>query len=124
MCQKSCGSEIQFPLVFNNSEVLIEYDSENFDLENSENFHELPECSETECDQQMFSESKMVSKLHESIDQIENDLRQSSMSDFDEFEMSKISKLTNESINNLNNEFMKRLQFPILVRALLRGFKI
>lgn len=114
LCQTSTGPHLQFPQLLCNSHrgdvIEIEYDNDTDDVP--------PESSETECDQQMICD-----KIHESIDQIEQDLRQASLSDFDT-EHTEMRRRTSNTIDNMNNEFMKRIQFPILVRALLLDFEI
>jgi hypothetical protein len=75
------------------------------------------ECSETECDQQMICD-----KIHDSIDKIEEDLRQSSLSDFDT-ELVETKIRTNRSIHSFRNEFIRKIQFPFLVEALFSDLK-
>ena len=57
-------------------------------------------------------------QIHTSIDKIENDLSDliDSLSDFDTHEM---ENRTQSSINSFQTEFLKKSQFPILVKALV-----
>ena len=103
-CEKSEGPSIQYPSVIDKKSepfVEIEYDTDRI------------ECSETECDQQMTTD-----QIHTSIDKIENDLSDliDSLSDFDTHEM---ENRTQSSINSFQTEFLKKSQFPILVKALV-----
>ena len=56
--------------------------------------------------------------IHNSIDQIEEDLRSASMSDFDQDAIYELKNETQKNIGNLQNEFFKKCQFPFLVKTL------